>query len=351
MTQWLTIQAPAPCEASRQQAALRQQQLTKPSGSLGRLEQLAIEFGGFQKTNKPRLNNIVIRVFAADHGVAAESVSAFPQAVTAQMIQNFVSGGAAITVLARQHRADFGVVNLGTVGVLNKESELPKLQKLQNIKLGAGTANFCEQAAMTPEQYGKALEVGRDSCANSRVSLFIGGEMGIGNTTSAAAIFCALLDVEVNDIVGRGTGVDDAGLQRKQQAVRKGLSLHNNPGVGPEQILRCLGGFEIAALVGAYIGNAQRGVPSLVDGYITTAAALLACRINPTVFKWLLFSHCSAEEAHALVLKSMGVKPLIDLDMRLGEGSGAAVAVSLIQSSLLLHAQMATFIEADVSRG
>ncbi len=348
MTQWLTTPATAPCEQSRQQAISRQQQLTKPPGSLGRLEQLAIDFGGFQKTDKPQLDNIAIRVFAADHGVAAEGVSAFPQAVTVQMIHNFVAGGAAITVLARQQSADFAVVNLGTVEAFPKEPEMPTLQ---NIQLAAGTANFCEQPAMTPEQFSRALEVGRDSCANAPISLFIGGEMGIGNTTSAAAIFCALLDVEIDDIVGRGTGVDDAGLQRKQQAVHKGLALHINADTGPEQILRCLGGFEIAALVGAYIGNAQRGVPSLVDGYITTAAALLACRINPTVSEWLLFSHCSAEAAHALVLKSMAAKPLIDLDMRLGEGSGAGVAVSLIQSALLLHTQMATFAEAGVSGG
>ena len=264
------------------------------------------------------------------------------------MIHNFVGGGAAITVLARQHNADFAVVNLGTVEAFPQEPEMPTLQ---NIQLAAGTANFCEQPAMTREQFCRALEVGRDSCASQPTGLFIGGEMGIGNTTSAAAIFCALLDVEVDDIVGRGTGVDDAGLQRKQQAVHQGLALHSNADTGPQEILRCLGGFEIAALVGAYIGNAQRGVPSLVDGYITTAAALLACRINPTVADWLLFSHCSAEAAHALVLKSMGAKPLIDLDMRLGEGSGAGVAVSLIQSALLLHSEMATFAEAGVSEG
>lgn len=348
MIEWLTRAAAAPCAESRQQALERQQQLTKPPGSLGRLEQLAIDFGGFQKTPKPQLNNIAIRVFAADHGVTVEGISAFPQSVTAQMIHNFVGGGAAITVLARQHSADFAVVNLGTAEAFPNQPEKPTLQ---NIQLAAGTANFCEQPAMTPEQCSLALEVGRDSCANAPISLFIGGEMGIGNTTSAAAIFCALLDVEVDDIVGRGTGVDDAGLRRKQQAVHKGLALHINNDTGPEEILRCLGGFEIAALVGAYIGNAQRGVPSLVDGYITTAAALLACRINPSIADWLVFSHCSAEAAHALVLKAIGAKPLIDLDMRLGEGSGAGVAVSLIQSALLLHAQMATFAEAGVSEG
>ena len=345
MIEWINSPADTPCEKSRQQALMRQQQLTKPPGSLGRLEQLAIDFAGFQKTDKPRLDNIIIRVFAADHGVAAEAISAFPQAVTAQMIHNFSSGGAAITVLARQHKANFSVVNLGTV------EPLPELPKLHNVQLAPGTANFCERPAMSYEQMIAALVVGRDSCGSEMINLFIGGEMGIGNTTSAAAIFCTLLDVKVTDIIGRGTGIDDAGLQRKEQVIHKALRLHNSSIGSPEDVLRCLGGFEIAALVGAYIGNAQQGVPSLVDGYITTAAALLACRINPSVAPWLIFSHCSAESAHGLILNAMKVKPLINLDMRLGEASGAGVAVSLIHSALLLHSHMATFTEAGVSDG
>ncbi|MDC3261096.1 nicotinate-nucleotide--dimethylbenzimidazole phosphoribosyltransferase [bacterium] len=347
MISWLRTPAVAPCAASRELALQRQQQLTKPPGSLGRLEQLAIDFAGFQKDTKPKLEHPVIRVFAADHGVVAEGISAFPQAVTAQMIDNFVSGGAAITILAKQHGADFGVINLGTVEPLS--GRMAEMPNLVNIQIGPGTENFCHRAAMTQQQMEIALEAGRNSCADQPVDCFIGGEMGIGNTTAAAAIFCALLGIEVDDIVGRGTGVDDAGLQRKRQAVQRGLVLHTSADTSPEEILRCLGGFEIAALVGAYIGNAQRGVPSLVDGYITTAAALLACRICPSVAEWLLFSHCSAEAAHALVLNSMKAQPLVDLDMRLGEGSGAGVALSLIQSSLLLHSQMATFAEAGVS--
>ena len=343
MSRWLHRSAAAPCAQSRALAFERQQQLTKPPGSLGRLEQLAIDFAGFQKTPTPQLKHPVIRVFAADHGVVAEGVSAFPQAVTAQMIYNFVGGGAAITVLAQQQGADFGVINLGTV------EPLGEMAKLVNIQIAGGTENFCQGAAMTLEQLEVALAAGRDSCADQPVDCFIGGEMGIGNTTSAAAIFCALLGTDVDDIVGRGTGIDDAGLQRKREAVQRGLDLHASADTSPEEILRCLGGFEIAALVGAYIGHAQRGVPSLVDGYITTAAALLACRICPNVAEWLLFSHCSAESAHALVLNSMKAQPLVNLDMRLGEGSGAGVALSLIKSSLLLHSQMATFAEAGVS--
>ena len=343
MIGWLRTPAVAPCAQSRELAFERQQQLTKPPGSLGRLEQLAIDFSGFQETPVPQLRHPVIRVFAADHGVVAEGISAFPQAVTAQMIYNFVGGGAAITVLARQQGADFGVINLGTVEPL---AEMPKLV---NIQIATGTENFCQTAAMTRQQMQTALEAGRDSCSDQPIDCFVGGEMGIGNTTSAAAIFCALLGTDVDDIVGRGTGVDDAGLQRKRNAVQRGLDRHYRADTSPEEILRCLGGFEIAALVGAYVGHAQRGVPSLIDGYIATAAALLACRICPSVADWLLFSHCSAEAAHALVLNSMNAQPLVNLDMRLGEGSGAGVALSLIQSSLLLHSQMATFAEAGVS--
>ena len=339
MNSWLRMPAAAPCAESREFAFKRQQQLTKPPGSLGRLEQLAIDFAGFQKTPTPELKHPVIRVFAADHGVVAEGVSAFPQAVTAQMIYNFVGGGAAITVLAKQHGADFGVVNLGTA------EPLGQMPKLINIQIAAGTENFCQTAAMTRQQMQTALEAGRDSCSDQPIDCFVGGEMGIGNTTSAAAIFCALLGADVEAIVGRGTGVDDAG----RNAVQRGLDRHSRADTSPEEILRCLGGFEIAALVGAYIGHAQCGVPSLIDGYIATAAALLACRICPSVADWLLFSHCSAESAHALVLNSMNAQPLVNLDMRLGEGSGAGVALSLIQSSLLLHSQMATFAEAGVS--
>ena len=342
MTKWLTDTTQKICQANREAANRRQQQLTKPQGSLGRLEQLAIDFAGFQKTQIPELNHVVIRVFAGDHGVVEEGVSAFPQEVTAEMIRNFALGGAAVAVLARHCHADFGVVNLGTV---NPIEELPNVVNLQIAK---GTNNFCKGQAMSEQHYTAALLAGRDSVP-SHCQLFIGGEMGIGNTTSAAAIYCGLLGLEVEQAVGRGTGIDDTGLDRKKQAVQRGLQLHVKKNSGPEEILKCLGGFEIAALVGAYIHCAQRGIPCLVDGYITTAAALLACRINAGVRDWLLFSHCSAESAHKRVLASLDAEPLLDFGMRLGEGSGAALAVCLIQSALKLHAEMATFAEASVS--
>ena len=346
MTPWLRNPVAQICQSSRQAAEQKQQRLTKPLGSLGRLETLAIDFAGFQKTERPQLSRVTINVFAGDHGIVEEAVSAFPQQVTAAMIRNFSSGGAAVTVLARLCDAEFSIINLGTA------TPLENLPKVRNVQIANGTENFCNGPAMTKLQCAAALQAGRESVSKS-CQLFIGGEMGIGNTTSAAAIYCALLGdsgaFTVDSMVGRGTGVDDAGLARKKQVVQRGLQLHVRNDSCPEQILRCLGGFEIAALVGAYIGSAQKGIPSLVDGYIATAAALVACRINPAVKSWLLFSHCSAELAHRRILNAMQVEPLLDLGMRLGEGCGAALAVPLLQSALKIHTEMATFAEAGIS--
>ena len=339
---WLKDNVRDICQSSREAAHRRQQQLSKPPGSLGRLEELAIDFAGFQKTAKPELNQVAIRIFAGDHGVVEEGVSAFPQAVTGEMIRNFAAGGAAITVLARQCEADFSVINLGTV------NPVEALENVDNLQIANGTDNFCKAPAMSEQQLAIALQAGRDSIPEG-CQLFVGGEMGIGNTTSAAAIYCGLLPFNVDDITGRGTGIDDVGLGRKRRAVRRGLQLHAAKGSPAEEILRCLGGFEIAALVGAYIGCAQRGIPSLVDGYIATAAALVATRINPGVKEWLLFSHCSAESSHRQVLGILEARPLLDFGMSLGEGSGAALAVLVVQSALKLHAEMATFAEAGVS--
>lgn len=301
-----------------------------------------MDFAGFQGLEKPSLERIAIRIFAADHGVVAEGVSAFPQAVTGQMIHNFAAGGAAICVLARQAKADFAVINVGTV------APLPPLPGVVNLQLAAGTANFCLAEAMDETLFAQALAAGRDAVP-ANCQLFVGGEMGIGNTTAAAAIFAALLELPARDVVGRGTGVDAAGLARKQSAVVRGLQRH--PGRTPEQVLRCLGGLEIAALAGAYIAAAQRGIPSLVDGFITTAAALCALRINPSIQPWLLFGHRSAEAAHRLVLEKINAQPLLDFDLRLGEGSGAALALGILQAALCLHNDMATFAEAGVADG
>lgn len=332
-----------------EQANGRQNSLTKPPGSLGLLEQSAVRLAGLQGRIDPQLASISIVVFAADHGVAVEGVSAFPQAVTVEMIRNFSNGGAAISVLARELSAGLTVVNMGTV------SEPPVLENVQNRAAGAGSANFCQQEAMTEEQLVHCLAAGRAvveqavTDANNNLNLFVGGEMGIANTTSASALATVLLGRSPEEMVGPGTGVDGNGVQHKADVIRRAIELHSEKLISPVDILRCLGGFEIAALVGAYMRCAQLGVPVLVDGFITTAAALCALRINAELAPWLIFSHQSAEPAHRIVIEELNGRPLLQLDMRLGEGSGAAVAVPLLRSACALHNGMASFADAGVS--
>lgn len=330
------------CQASRDEALLRQNQLIKPPGSLGELETWAINFAGWQGQASPQLNNICLRVFAADHGVVAEGVSAFPQAVTAEMIRNFSHGGAAITVLAKQHAVDFKVINLGTA------QPIEDLIHVDNLQLSNGSNNFCTQPALTDALLSECLTAGSHA-VDPACQLFIGGEIGIGNSTAAAALTSALLCLSPDQTVGRGTGIDDSGLHRKLAAVRSALELHTKPGQSPMEYLRRLGGLEIAALAGAYIHAAQHGIPSLVDGFIASAAALAACKINPGARDWLLFAHCSAEYGHQQLLEALQAKPILDLKLRLGEGSGAALVIPLLKSALALHNGMATFAEASVS--
>jgi nicotinate-nucleotide--dimethylbenzimidazole phosphoribosyltransferase len=292
------------------------------------------------------MNSVYISVFAGDHGVAEENVSLFPQAVTAEMVKNFARGGAAINVLAKQLGATLEVVNLGTAF---DTGELPGVLQ---YNLGKGTANFTQADAMTGSQLAAALQAGNDSAARaakSGATLFIGGEMGIANTTAAAALACALLNLKPQQLAGPGTGLDQAGVQHKAVVVARALALHVAHLNEPIEVLRRLGGFEIAALTGAFIACAQRGIPVLVDGYITTAAALLAVRIQPSVAGWLMYAHRSAEPGHILMLEALQAEPLLNLGMRLGEGSGAAMAVPLLQLACVLHNDMATFAEAGVS--
>jgi nicotinate-nucleotide--dimethylbenzimidazole phosphoribosyltransferase len=286
-------------------------------------------------------------VFAADHGVAAEGVSAFPQAVTAEMLKNFARGGAAINVLARQLDATLEVINLGTAfdpGALPGVIANP---------LGAGSANFTREPALSVAQLTAALDAGRQAACRASAAgaqLFIGGEMGIANTTAATALGCALLGVEADALAGHGTGLDAAGVAHKAAVVTRALALHGDCSQ-PLDALRCVSGFEIAALAGSYLACAQQGLPALVDGFITTAAALAAVRIQPGVRDWLLFAHASHEQGHATLLAALDARPLLRLDMRLGEASGAAVAVPLLRMACALHREMATFAEAGVSGG
>jgi nicotinate-nucleotide--dimethylbenzimidazole phosphoribosyltransferase len=330
---------------SLEQAQARQQHLTKPAGSLGQLERLAVQLAGLQGRVKPHVDSVWIAIFAGDHGVVAEGVSPYPQAVTGQMLHNFVMGGAAISVLARQLSAQLDVVDLGTVSPLN-------LPGVVHLNIGAGTANFAKGPAMTPAQRLLALQAGRDSVLRAKAAgaqLFIGGEMGIGNTTAASAMACALLNAPATLLVGPGTGLDPHGISHKAQVIDRALALHADQAGDPLGILTCLGGFEIAALVGAYLASAQEGIAVLVDGFICTVAALVAVRLNPTCRPWLFFAHRGAEPGHRHVLEALQAEPLLDLGLRLGEGSGAALAVPLLRLACELHNGMATFAEAAVA--
>jgi nicotinate-nucleotide--dimethylbenzimidazole phosphoribosyltransferase len=327
-------------------ASERQTQLTKPLGSLGTLEECAIRIADIQQTETPSVEQISIAIFAADHGVVEEGISAFPQEVTEQMVLNFLHGGAAISVLAKQLGGNLEIIDVGIL------TPLPEQNGLIIQRVAAGTANCTKQAAMTQEQLESALRAGHDAierAIKNKAELFIGGEMGIGNTTSAAALYCALLSLTPEQATGAGTGLDEEGIKHKIVIIKQIMEAHQACGDDTLEWLRCIGGFEIAALTGAYIRAAQCGLPVMVDGFISTAAALCAVLIQPKVNDVLFFSHLSAEQGHRNVMEILQQKPLLDLSMRLGEGSGAAVAANLLRSACLLHTQMATFAEAAVT--
>jgi len=339
----------APCAAAQIQftavALERQRQLTKPAGSLGQLEAIAVRLAALQGTPSPKVANVHIGLFAGDHGIVAEGVSPYPQAVTGQMLRNFINGGAAISVLAKSLGAQMAVVDLGTVVPLD-------LPGVRQVRLGAGTRNFAHEPAMTPEQCEQALHVGRETAqaaAAAGAQLFIGGEMGIGNTTAASALGCWLLGCAPAELVGPGTGLDPQGVAHKANVIEAALEAHAPQLQAPLAALACFGGFEIAGLVGSYLGAAQAGVPSLVDGFICSVAALLAVRLNPGCLPWLFFAHQSAEPGHARLLEALNAQPLLALGLRLGEGSGAALAVPLMRLACELHNGMATFAEAAVA--
>ncbi|MEP7184744.1 MAG: nicotinate-nucleotide--dimethylbenzimidazole phosphoribosyltransferase [Rhodanobacter sp.] len=342
---WLFEPCAEPDATITESARERQQKLTKPPGSLGVLEETAIRLSALQHRVAPEVDTVWIAVFAADHGVAAEGVSAFPQVVTGEMVRNFASGGAAISVLAKALDATLEVVNLGTV---NDPGEIAGVRR---AIIAPCSANFCQQPAMTSAQMDLALSAGAESvraASAADATLFIGGEMGIANTTSASALASALLAESPAELSGAGTGLDAAGIAHKAEVIALALACHADAAT-PDEQLRCLGGFEIAALVGAYIAAAQHGMPVLVDGFISSVAALAAVRINPGCRQWLFFAHCSHERGHRRVLAALDARPLLDLGLRLGEGSGAALAVPLLRLACSLHNDMATFAQAGVS--
>ncbi len=331
-------------QAALLEAQQRQSELTKPTGSLGQLETLAVQLAAMQGSDQPAIEAPWITIFAADHGVMAENVSAYPQSVTGEMLRNFSQGGAAICVLARHLGATLKVMDLGLAVPIRS------LSNVEHRFIAPGTANFCRAPAMTTEQCLEAIRVGQEAVlAIDKADLFIGGEMGIGNSTSACALASALLGRPAALLVGPGTGLSKSAMEHKLRVIQRGLLRHAAHLREPLAALSRLGGLEIAALTGAYLAAAQRGIPMLIDGYISSVAALCATRLNPGCREWMLFSHRSAEPGHTLVLQALQASPLLDLGMRLGEGSGAAVAVPLLRAACALHNQMATFAQADVS--
>jgi nicotinate-nucleotide--dimethylbenzimidazole phosphoribosyltransferase len=346
------IDMPVPDSRAESEARARQLQLTKPPGSLGRLEQLACWFAARSGNPLPEVSHCEIFVFAADHGVAAQGVSAFPQSVTGQMVANFASGGAAINVLAGLEECPIEVVDVGVAS----DAEPPR--RVRKEKIRAGTRDLLVEAAMTPAELTAALDVGA-RCAREAIQrgaqLLIAGDMGIANTTSAACLICAFTDALPEQVVGRGTGVDDAGLARKREVVtealaraRKAIGTADSAAAGAREMFAQVGGLEIAAMAGFYLEAARSRVPVVLDGYISGAAALAAVRLEPGAVRWMLASHQSAEAGHGYALQALGLNPLVDLGMRLGEGSGAALTLPIIRAALALHRNMATFSSAGV---
>lgn len=323
----LLANLPCPDEAAREAAAARQAQLTKPAGSLGRLEELVLWLAAWQGKHPPTIDHPHVVVFAGNHGVAAKGVSAYPTAVTAQMVANFKNDGAAINALSRYTSADLSVVPM--------ELEQP-------------TEDFTTAPAMSEQELADALDIGRTSIPEG-TDLLLLGEMGIGNTTSAAALACALFGGVPSDWVGAGTGVDADGIFRKQQAIEDALVFHGETLSDPLEALRRVGGRELAAIAGACLEARRRRIPVVLDGYVSSVSAAVLSAFELSALDHCCIGHVSAEPGHRRLLQRLGKSALLDLDMRLGEASGAAVALSVIGAALATHKNMATFAEAGVA--
>jgi nicotinate-nucleotide--dimethylbenzimidazole phosphoribosyltransferase len=324
-------------------ARSRLDNLTKPLGSLGRLERLAQQIAGIRAEPRPRLASKTVVVLVADHGVAAEGVSAYPAAVTGQMVRSFARGTAAINVLARQVGAQVIVADLGVA------TDLPEDLPILHRKLAYGTANMAHGPAMTRAQAVAAIRVGLDIAAGLDADVVCLGEMGIGNTTAASALVATLAGLPAADVTGRGTGIDDATWRHKVATIERALSVNAPDPADPLDVLSKVGGLEIAGLVGVALGAAARRMPVVVDGFIATSAALVAAEMAPAVRRYLLAAHRSTEEGHRAALERLELEPLLALDMRLGEGTGAALVLPVLDAALGLLNEMATFEEAGVA--
>lgn len=351
---WLNEPLSPLSDAHRQGALEHQAQLTKPPGSLGELEAIAAQLAAIQHHAEPQADPLHIALFAADHGITAEGVSPIDPVVTQQMMSNFVTGGAAISVMARQLGCNLEIIDVGT----RWPGNLP--DPIRDQRIAPGTANMRHTAAMSTAQFLASLECGREAAERAKqqgIKVFIAGEMGIGNTSAAAALSAALLDKPATGFVGPGTGHRDTGLRHKEQTIVATLDFHRSELgssgalTNPWEAGRRVGGLEIAAMAGAYLRCAQLGIAVLLDGFISGSAALLAERIVPGARANMLFGHCSAEPGHTHLINALGGRPMLNLAMRLGEGSGAAAAVPLVRMACAIHNGMATFTQAGVNTG
>lgn len=328
-------------KSAMQNAGEKLDQKTKPPGSLGAIETIAMQVSAIQKSLTPDVSRARAILFAADHGVMEESVSAYPQAVTRQMLLNFASGGSAANAFCSANATELEVINVGVTG--------DAVDGIVHNKVADSTANMAKQAAMNEDQFEQAIACGQQAlrrAVDDNINLIALGEMGIGNTTSAAAIVSALCDVTASDSVGPGTGLDPQGIAHKTSVVEQVLAIH--AARDPKSVLQNMGGLEIAALCGSILEACNHQVTIVIDGYIVTAAALCAVGLQPAAREHLIFAHQSAEPGHQAALKHLSAQPILDLGLRLGEGSGAILAIPLIRSAVAMFNEMATFEGAGV---
>ncbi|SFL13553.1 nicotinate-nucleotide-dimethylbenzimidazole phosphoribosyltransferase [Paenibacillus sp. 1_12] len=341
------IEAIQPVDVEAVQAAADHlDQLTKPPGSLGKLEELAKQLAGITGITVPKIGKKAVIVMAADHGVCEEGISAFPSEVTQQMVMNFCSGGAAVNVLARQAGADVICVDIG----VNAQLEHPLLY---SRKVRFGTANMAKGPAMSEQEAFQAIHTGIklvEELVAQGYTLFATGEMGIGNTTASSALLAVLTEEAVEHTVGRGTGIDDERLRHKQAVIARAIELNQPNKDNPLDVLAKVGGLEIAGLTGVILGAALHRCPIVIDGFISSAAALVASRIAPLSVYYMIASHQSQEKGHECLLKAIGLSPMLHMDMRLGEGTGALLAFPIIESAIKIMMEMATFASAGISQ-
>jgi len=333
-------------EKAMAEARSRQDNLTKPQGSLGHLESLSIQIAGIKGNPRPRITHKVIFTLVGDHGVTREGVSAYPSEVTPQMVYNFLRGGAAINVLARQIGARVIVVDLGVASVLERNPQL------KEKKVALGTHNIAEEPAMSHEEAIRAIEAGIELVEEELpkgIDILGTGDMGIGNTTASSAITTALTGTDVTKVTGRGTGLNDEGWKRKVKVIEKALKINRPNPKDAIDVLSKVGGFEIGGIAGVILAGARYQIPVVIDGFISSAAALIATSLSRQVKPYLVASHQSVEQGHKTILEHLGLKPLLNLDLRLGEGTGAALGIFLVEASLKILDEMATFTEAGVS--